>query len=259
MLISKKDMFSTALRGGFLPQFDSDEEFVTAKGSPAETNDRYYNPLIMAVRRYNDPIWETEGGGVPVGTMFDYGGDAPPPGFLMCNGSAVSREEYANLFAVLGIKYGNGDGINTFNLPNRVNKLSIGAGGVLPVGGNAGAWDHTHNAPNHSHTVSSHQHGIPSSVLGNHQHSIPVTDVGGPNTISVGDLQSWGYTGVLVGGNSTPKVVTYMGNAMNTSGVTAGSGGGVTDGAGAGTDSSGGGATDANNPPFLASNCIIKY
>ena len=40
-----------------------------------------------------------------------------PEGWLQCNGAAVSRTTYAALFAVIGTKYGSGDGSNTFNLP----------------------------------------------------------------------------------------------------------------------------------------------
>ncbi len=42
----------------------------------------------------------------------------PPPGYLQCNGAAVSRTTYAALFAVTGVIYGAGDGVTTFNLPN---------------------------------------------------------------------------------------------------------------------------------------------
>lgn len=55
---------------------------------------------------------------VPVGAILPYGGTSAPSGFLMCDGTAVSRTTYANLFAVIGISYGTGDGINTFNLPD---------------------------------------------------------------------------------------------------------------------------------------------
>lgn len=41
-----------------------------------------------------------------------------PEGWLRCNGAAVSRTTYAALFAVIGTKYGSGDGSTTFNLPN---------------------------------------------------------------------------------------------------------------------------------------------
>lgn len=55
---------------------------------------------------------------VPVGAILPYGGTSAPSGFLMCDGSAVSRTTYANLFAIIGISYGSGDGVNTFNLPD---------------------------------------------------------------------------------------------------------------------------------------------
>jgi len=41
-----------------------------------------------------------------------------PTGWLACNGSAVSRTTYANLFAAIGTTYGVGDGSTTFNLPD---------------------------------------------------------------------------------------------------------------------------------------------
>jgi hypothetical protein len=43
-----------------------------------------------------------------------------PTGFLACDGSAVSRTSYADLFALIGTTYGIGDGSTTFNLPNIV-------------------------------------------------------------------------------------------------------------------------------------------
>lgn len=59
-----------------------------------------------------------EGAGVPAGTMAAYAGKTIPEGWLICNGAAVSRTTYANLFAEIGTIYGAGDGSTTFNLPN---------------------------------------------------------------------------------------------------------------------------------------------
>lgn len=47
-----------------------------------------------------------------------FAGKAVPGGYLKCNGQAVSRSEYAALFAAIGTTYGLGDGYNTFNLPD---------------------------------------------------------------------------------------------------------------------------------------------
>jgi len=55
--------------------------------------------------------------GNPVGTVIDYAGTGTPPGYLPCNGSAINRIQYVNLFQVIGLKFGVGDGQLTFNLP----------------------------------------------------------------------------------------------------------------------------------------------
>lgn len=54
---------------------------------------------------------------VPTGVILPYGGVTAPNGFLICNGSEVSRTTYANLFGVIGTRYGAGNGWTTFNLP----------------------------------------------------------------------------------------------------------------------------------------------
>lgn len=56
---------------------------------------------------------------VPVGAILGWTvGVAAPTGFLACDGAAVSRTDYADLFAVVGTAYGVGDGSTTFNVPN---------------------------------------------------------------------------------------------------------------------------------------------
>ena len=51
------------------------------------------------------------------------------PGFLICDGTAVSRSTYADLFAVIGTTYGTGDGSSTFTLPNFQQKTMVGQDG----------------------------------------------------------------------------------------------------------------------------------
>jgi microcystin-dependent protein len=53
-----------------------------------------------------------------VGEIFYYAKTTPPPNALFCDGGAVSREEYAELFAVIGTSFGEGDGETTFNVPD---------------------------------------------------------------------------------------------------------------------------------------------
>lgn len=54
----------------------------------------------------------------PVGSIFWFGAANPPAGFLKCDGAAVSRTDYAKLFAAIGTTFGAGDGSTTFALPN---------------------------------------------------------------------------------------------------------------------------------------------
>lgn len=55
--------------------------------------------------------------GFPTGCGLIWYADTPPTGFLECDGSAISRTTYANLFAIVGTVWGTGDGSTTFNLP----------------------------------------------------------------------------------------------------------------------------------------------
>ena len=71
----------------------------------------------------------------PTGVVQAFAGRTTPQGWLLCDGSAVSRTTYAALFAVIGTTYGAGDGSTTFNLPNLVDKFVEGsatAGTVQP-------------------------------------------------------------------------------------------------------------------------------
>lgn len=55
---------------------------------------------------------------IKTGMVIPYGGTTAPDGFLICNGGAISRTTYKDLFSVIGTTYGAGDGSTTFNLPN---------------------------------------------------------------------------------------------------------------------------------------------
>jgi microcystin-dependent protein len=102
---------------------------------------------------------------VPIGSLQLWAGPtgSPPAGWLVCNGQAVNRTTYADLFAVVGTTYGVGDGVTTFNLPDLRAAVPVGntggaaVGGLtLAVGDDGGATTHTLTAaemPAHTHTV----------------------------------------------------------------------------------------------------------
>jgi microcystin-dependent protein len=60
-----------------------------------------------------------------VGEYKEIAFNSVPTGWLACDGSAVSRTTYADLFAAIGTNFGVGDGSTTFNLPNRKGRMSV--------------------------------------------------------------------------------------------------------------------------------------
>ena len=64
---------------------------------------------------------------IPAGTMQMFAGNTIPAGWLLCDGSAISRTDYAKLFSAIGTTWGAGDGSTTFNLPNSIGRFAEGA------------------------------------------------------------------------------------------------------------------------------------
>jgi len=64
----------------------------------------------------------------PVGSVIAYSSTTAPAGWLLADGTAVSRTTYANLFAIIGTTYGVGDNSTTFNVPNLSSRLPVGVG-----------------------------------------------------------------------------------------------------------------------------------
>ncbi len=71
----------------------------------------------------------------PTGSVLSYVGTTAPQGWLLCDGAAVSRQQYPALFAIMGTSHGRGDGTTTFNLPDYRGRFLRGVDG--PDGGNA--------------------------------------------------------------------------------------------------------------------------
>lgn len=62
-------------------------------------------------------------GTTPIGSIYLYSSSENiPGGFKICNGQAIYRTEYPKLFEIIGITYGEGDGVTTFNLPDLSNQ-----------------------------------------------------------------------------------------------------------------------------------------
>lgn len=97
----------------------------------------------------------------PAGIVLPFAGSTAPQGYLLCDGSAVSRTDYADLFTAIGTVYGAGDGATTFNLPNLSGRVVLGVSQSHALGSTGGEATHVlteQELPAHSHTVPAHSH-----------------------------------------------------------------------------------------------------
>lgn len=120
-------------------------------------------------------------GFIPAGAFIPYGGAVAPTGWLLCDGSAVSRITYADLFTAIGTAFGVGDGSTTFNLPDfrgralagldnmgGVSAGRVGAAAADSMGGAIGTETHTlteAQMPTHRHTINYPSGGVGSNGL----------------------------------------------------------------------------------------------
>lgn len=179
----------------------------------------------------------------------------PPTGYLVCDGAPVSRTTYAALFALVGTAFGAGDGSTTFNLPNYINRMAIGAGGLYSAAATGGNKDaivvaHTHTfsantgieSANHTHTFSA-----TTNTTGAHIHGTKTSSTGGGDGHQTGPWNG-GYNETSSAGDHSHTV------SGTTSTVSANHFHGVS----GTTDSNGSAGTNANLPPYLAIFFIIK-
>ena len=96
--------------------------------------------MSVAVRTYNvapNPN-DVTGAGLPTGAITMWAAATAPSGWLLCDGTAVSRVTYANLFSIIGTTWGSGNGTTTFNVPNTAGRTVRGVGTASWTGLNSG-------------------------------------------------------------------------------------------------------------------------
>jgi microcystin-dependent protein len=183
-----------------------------------------------------------------VGQLLMFAGSAAPSGFLLCNGQAVSRTTYANLFTVVGSAFGAGDGSTTFNVPNFSDRMPLGVGGnALGAAGGSSTINisHSHTVNGHSHTVNNHSHE--SFHTGNNQ----------------GDWYTNAGQQIMAGDQASPG--TGRANSNTGSGYPNANSTYYTGGSSPGTDSQSPGTNSQLSSsqsvlnPFLAINFVIRY
>jgi microcystin-dependent protein len=164
-----------------------------------------------------------------------------PSGWLLCDGSAISRATFAALYAAIGTTYGAGNGTTTFNIPDLRGRVPVGVDGAAARLTASDALGNSGGEEKHQLTtgeLAAHTHGGSTGSSGaSHQHSMP----NGQN-IATWDTSLGAAAGVAVGAVSGSGPKTNPGDANHTH-----------------TIASQGSDTPHNNmPPYQVVNWLIK-
>lgn len=200
-----------------------------------------------------------------IGNIIAFSGLNTPEGYLECDGSALSRVDYSELFSVIGTTYGDGDGSTTFNLPNLNGRVVIGTSHDYSVGDNGGEESHSLIAlemPSHIHLIPEHTHGnsINASTPSlTHTITQPVLKYTRLNNSANSQVYSAGSTKFYSGrANATMSRSTNLAIANHPATACTVTGG-ILDCPDFNTESTGGGVSHNNMMPYLAVKYLIRY
>ena len=111
----------------------------------------------------------------PTGAVISYAGSSAPTGWLLCDGSAVSRSTYSALFTAISTRYGVGDGSTTFNLPSMGSKIASGITSGTPTNNvsatSNASGSHTHNTTTGTESANHTHNGTSGNQSANHDHN----------------------------------------------------------------------------------------
>jgi len=187
--------------GGRIPQPPAEDLFPQVRSAVVNTLANQPVPEFLAhdmaeyARRLG--LIPPESVDVITGSILPFAAATTPAGYLPCDGAAVSRTTYANLFATIGVAWGPGDGSTTFNVPDLRGRSPIGdgqgAGLTLRVLGQSGGEE---------------EHALTIAELPSHDHNLNLkadTVVGTTtNVVALGNAQTSTFVGKTdgTGGNS---------------------------------------------------------
>lgn len=187
------------------------------------------------------------GPSIPSGAVMMWSSTSAPSGWLIADGTAISRSTYATLFAIIGTSYGTGDGTTTFNIPNLKGRVAVGIDSAQTefnvLAKTGGAKTHaliTGELPVHTHAVDP-----PNTVTdtqGSHTHNT----IDGGNIVTTAAAGSAGLS-IAAGGNPSSPYVSANGDHAHNLNI-----GSFTSG------STGSGTSHNNLQPFMCLPYIIK-
>lgn len=184
---------------------------------------------------------------VPIGSVLPFAGSNPPPGFFICDGSAISRLTYAYLFEIIGTTYGVGDGSTTFNIPNLKGRVAVCLDSSQSEFNTLGETGGTKVETLTIDQLPAHDHNGITQSAGNHFH--PITD------------KQHNHGGTA---NQASTAIDGLSNTTGNGGTTSNSFTGITATEDAGAhqhviDSEGSGQSHNNLQPYFVLNYIIRF
>ncbi len=109
---------------------------------------------------------------IDAGTIVSWAKDSTPTGWLQCDGSAVSRTTYADLFTAIGTTYGSGDGSTTFNVPDLRGRTVCGKDNMGGSAANRITSAVTVDGTTLGQTGGSQSHTLTTAQMPSHEHQI---------------------------------------------------------------------------------------
>lgn len=134
------------------------------------------------------------------GTVQAYGGLTAPSGWVLCDGTALNRTTYADLFSVIGVSFGGGDGTTTFNVPDLRGRF------IRMVDGTAG------RDPDSAARTAMNTGGAVGNNIGSVQLDQFASHTHPQYYISSGGGTQYGAQSGLISGGTQPSVLANGGN-----------------------------------------------
>ena len=213
----------------------------TTRPTSPDTGRMIYETDTAKLLIWDGAAWVDVYPAQPAGSLTAYAGASAPAGWLLCDGTAVSRTTYATLFGLLSTTYGAGNGTTTFNLPDMRGRMPMGAGTGVGQGASGsgapsgtaltartrGGFGGDERMQTHTHVQNAHGHTLgPGQSFGTSF---------GPNA---GGVATFGLSVAII--NTNTYQGPYEAQANTATNQNAGSG------------------SSENMPPFVVLNYIIK-